>query len=108
MPRKRIMMVGPFPPTIGGITTFMTEVLTSELRNEYCFMPFRTERPTGNIARSSDTYDEILHVGLPCLIKCIVHTLAHVLMFPFSVVKRKIDVVHINTSDYWSFWENSL
>ena len=38
-------MVGPWPPTKGGVTTFMRNVVASSLKEKYDFIPFTTSRP---------------------------------------------------------------
>ena len=60
--KKKILMVGPLPPTVGGITTFIMEVLNSKLNNKYSFIGFGTERPTYNIVRQSSDYTLIFRV----------------------------------------------
>jgi len=104
--KKKILMVGPLPPTIGGITTFITGVLESDLYRRYKFITFGTERPTFGIVRDVRDYTLIFRIGLTCLVKSIMTTIFHILLFPFVLITKSPNLVHINTSTYWSFWEN--
>lgn len=106
--KKKILMVGPLPPTVGGITTFITGTLESDLNRKYKFIAFGTERPTFGIVRDVGDYTLMFRVGLPYLVKSIVSTISHLLMFPFVLIMKSPDLVHIHTSTYWSFWENAV
>ena len=43
--RPRILLVGPMPPTKGGITTFMLNLMGSYLNEQFEFVPYTTTRP---------------------------------------------------------------
>ena len=43
--RPKVLMVGPWPPAKGGVTTFMRNVTRSPLKEKYDFIPFTTSRP---------------------------------------------------------------
>src|SRR5260221_9537408 len=43
--RPKVLMVGPWPPAKGGVTTFMRNVTSSPLKEKYDFIPFTTSRP---------------------------------------------------------------
>jgi len=106
--RKKILVVGPLPPTVGGITTFITSILDSDLNKKYRFITFGTERPTVGIVRDVSDYTVVFQIGLFCLIKSIVWTISHLLTFPFVLFKNRPDIVHVCTASYWSFWENAV
>jgi glycosyltransferase involved in cell wall biosynthesis len=106
--KKKILMVGPLPPTVGGITTFITGILESNLNRKYKFITFGTERPTLGIVYDVRDYTLMFRVGLPCLVKSIMATTSHLLMFPFILIVKSPNLVHIHTSTYWSFWENAV
>lgn len=108
MLRNKILMVGPLPPTIGGITTCMLNILTSDLNKQYEFIPFTTSRPTENLVRGVYDHTLIFHVGLNCLIRAALTTLHHLIIFPISLAQRNPKIVHIHTTDYWPFWESSI
>lgn len=108
MLRNKILMVGPLPPTVGGITTCMLNILTSDLSKEYEFIPFTTSRPTERLVKDFYDYTLIFHMGLKCLIRAALTTLHHIIVFPISLAKRNPKIVHIHTTDYLPFWESSI
>jgi glycosyltransferase involved in cell wall biosynthesis len=108
MLRNKILMVGPLPPTVGGITTCMLNILTSDLNKKYEFIPFTTSRPTERLVKDFYDYTLIFHMGLKCLIRAALTTLHHIIVFPISLAKRNPKIVHIHTTDYWPFWESSI
>ena len=106
--RKKILLLGPLPPTVGGITTFITGILDSDLNKKYRLITFGTERPTVGIVRDVSDYTVVFQIGLFRLIKSIVWTISHLLAFPFALFKNRPDIVHVCTASYWSFWENTM
>jgi glycosyltransferase involved in cell wall biosynthesis len=106
--KKRVLLLGPLPPTVGGITTFITSILNSRLNKKYTFIPFGTERPTAGVGRDMSNYTVVFRIGLYCLIKSTIYTISHLLSFPFALLKKRPDIVHVCTASYWSFWENAV
>lgn len=106
--KKRILMVGPLPPIVGGITSFIIGALDSDLDRRYKLITFGTERPTVGIARDIGDYTLMLRIGLICLVKSIAWTLSHLLTFPLVLFKNRAEIVHVHTASYWSFWENAV
>ncbi len=106
--QKTILLLGPLPPTVGGITTFISDLLKSDLREKYRLTTFGTERPTLGIFKSAYDYTIIIHIGFFALIKSLFCTISHLLVFPFILLRCRPAIVHINTASYWSFWENAL
>lgn len=109
MEKKRILIVGPFPPTVGGITTFIKGMIESNLAERYMLIPFDTSRPVlkGKIPSVQD-YSILLFVEPLYLFKCALVTLYHLLLFPVVLLLARPNVVHIHTPSYWPFWENSF
>jgi glycosyltransferase involved in cell wall biosynthesis len=101
-------VLGPLPPTVGGVTTFITGMLESDLNEKYRLITFGTERPTVGIVRDVSDYTVVFQIGLFRLIKSIVWTISHLLTFPFVLFKNRPDIVHVCTASYWSFWENAV
>ena len=101
-------MVGPLPPTVGGITSLIKSILESDLNKKYRFITFATERPTSGIVKDVNDYTLIFHIGLTCLAKSAASTMHHLLNFPFTLIFKHPNLVHINTPSYWAFWENSI
>jgi glycosyltransferase involved in cell wall biosynthesis len=108
IPKKKILLVGPLPPTVGGITTFISNILKSSLKEKYTFITFGTHRPTFGLTRKGSDYAVALRIGPSFLAKSVISTLCHLLKFPLILLKDRPHIVHICTASYWPFWENSL
>ncbi|MCX5659220.1 MAG: glycosyltransferase family 4 protein [Planctomycetota bacterium] len=98
-------MVGPLPPTRGGVTTYMLNVMGSFLNERFTFLPFTTSRPPKKNVAANWGYTAILRGGVMRLISGALITLWHVLIFPFVMLIRRPAVVHVMASDYLVFWE---
>ena len=63
--RPKVLMVGPWPPTPGGVATFISNVVSSPLREKYDFVPFTTARPRKrNVSGDNYGYAAMLRGGL--------------------------------------------
>jgi glycosyltransferase involved in cell wall biosynthesis len=98
-------MVGPFPPTKGGVTTFMLRLMDSRLNERFDFVPFTTSRPPKKNTLNNWGYAAMLRGGIGRLFFGIGVTAWHVLQFPFVLFARNINIVQIQASDYQAFWE---
>jgi len=106
--RKRVLMVGPFPPTVGGITSCIHSIMNSPLKNEYEFVPFTTGRPTVGVGKDSTDYSIIFKMNLRSLSKAVLVTFYHIISYPFILVAKAPTLVHIHTTDYLNFFESSF
>jgi hypothetical protein len=61
--RPRVLLVGPMPPTKGGVTTFMLNLMASPLAAEVMFIPFTTSRPPKQNVTDNWGYGAILRGG---------------------------------------------
>ncbi|HEX6008153.1 MAG TPA: hypothetical protein VFY80_09330, partial [Burkholderiales bacterium] len=104
--RPRIMMVGPWPPTKGGVTTFMRNVVRSPLGQKYDFVPFTTSRPgKRNVTRDKYGYAAVFRGGVKRVLQGIAITLWHLVLYPWVVLVRRPAVIQIQASDFQAFWE---
>lgn len=107
--RPRIMMVGPWPPTKGGVTTFMLNVVRSPLKHKYDFIPFTTSRPgKRNVKGDNYGYAAVLRGGLKRVLQGILITMWHVGIYPWVVLRHRPSVIQIQASDFQAFWEATL
>lgn len=106
--KPRVLMVGPFPPTKGGVTTFMLNVINSPLSDRFEFVPHTTSRPPKKNVVDNYGYAAMFKGGIGRLIAAGWATLWHLISFPFVLVFRRIDVVQIQSSDFQTFWESCL
>ena len=105
----KILMVGPWPPTKGGITTFMRNVVGSPLKQQYRFIPFTTSRPgKRNVKGDNYGYLAMFRGGAKRAIMGILITLWHLAIYPFVVIARRPAVIQIHASDFQAFWEAAL
>ena len=107
--RPKVLMVGPWPPTLGGVATFVNNVVRAPLREKYDFVPFTTARPgKRNVSGDNYGYVAILRGGLKRVVQGILVTLWHFVAYPWVVVLRRPKVIQIQASDFHAFWEASL
>jgi glycosyltransferase involved in cell wall biosynthesis len=102
-------MVGPWPPTTGGVTTFMRNVISSPLKEQYEFIPFTTSRPgKRNVNGDNYGYIAVFRGGLKRVAQGICITLWHLAVYPWVVALRRPAVIQVQASDFQAFWEASL
>src|SRR5713226_1270612 len=107
--RPKVLMVGPWPPTQGGVTTFMRNVVGSSLKEKYDFIPFTTSRPgKRNVKGDNYGYFAVLRGGLKRVAQGILITLWHLAVYPCVLAARRPQVIQIQASDFQAFWEASL
>jgi glycosyltransferase involved in cell wall biosynthesis len=107
--RCRVLMVGPWPPTKGGVTTFMRNVAASQLKDKYDFIPFTTSRPgKRNVKQDNYGYAAIFRGGVKRVVQGIAITLWHLAIYPWIVAVRRPAVIQIQASDFQAFWEAAL
>jgi glycosyltransferase involved in cell wall biosynthesis len=106
--RKKVLVLGPLPPTSGGIATFFIGIFSSSLSERYQLIAFGTERHNLGISKTVQDYTQVFRIGFLGLVRSFVWTFSHLLTFPFALLKNRPDIVHINTASYWPFWENAL
>jgi glycosyltransferase involved in cell wall biosynthesis len=107
--RPKVLLVGPWPPTCGGVTTFLRNLAGSTLRERYEFVPFTTSRP-GKRRHGADNYGyaAILRGGARRVVQGLAITLYHLLLYPWFVLLRRPAVIQVQASDFQAFWESAL
>lgn len=103
-----MLLVGPFPPTTGGVTTFMLNLMGSDLTRDVDFIPYTTSRPPKKNVVDNYGYAAILKGGVLRLFVAAFATLWHLVSFPFVLWFRRIDIVQIQSSDFQTFWESCI
>lgn len=104
--RPRVLVVGPFPPTKGGVTTFMLNLTSSMLKDRFDFIPFTTSRPPKKGTLNNYGYAAMFRGGVGRVISGMAVTAWHVISFPLAL--SRIDVVQVQASDYQAFWESAV
>jgi glycosyltransferase involved in cell wall biosynthesis len=106
--RPVVLLVGPMPPTKGGVTTFMVNLMASPLNVEFEFVPFDTSRPPKKNVAENWGYRAVLRGGVGRVLWGAMVTIWHLLKFPFAIVAGRIELVQVQASDYQVFWEAAL
>src|SRR5258708_27012715 len=107
--RPKVLIVGPWPPNNGGVTTFMCNVVSSPLKEQYEFIPFSTSRPgKRNVKGDNYGYVAMFRGGFKRVVQGIFITLWHLAIYPCILVARRPEVIQIQASDFQAFWEASL
>lgn len=104
--RPKVLLVGPFPPVVGGVTRFMLNLMSSPLAERFEFVPFTTSRPPKRNVIENWGYGSVLRGGVIRLFQGVAITLWHIVKFPFVV--PRVDLVQIQSSDFQVFWESSV
>lgn len=105
-----VLIVGPMKPAVGGIATYIDDVLNSNLTNFFELIPFNISRPlyNGKKAPNSNNYGVIFNFSLSYLLKALYVTLLNIFKFPYVIVKKNPSLIHVHTAGYLSFFESSL
>jgi glycosyltransferase involved in cell wall biosynthesis len=93
------------PPTLGGITTFMLNLMASPLSEEFDFRAYTTTRPRKKNVINNYGYSAVLRGGVFRIIQGIWLTAWRLAVFPFRLLFNRIDIVQVQASDYQVFWE---
>ena len=96
------------PPTKGGVTTFMLNLMASPLAQQVRYVPFTTSRPPKRDVTENWGYRAMLRGGVRRIALGTLVTLWHLASFPFAVIQARVDLVQIQASDYQVFWEAGL
>ncbi|HSF18508.1 MAG TPA: glycosyltransferase family 4 protein [Vicinamibacteria bacterium] len=106
--RPRVVVAGILPPSVGGITSFLLEMMSSSLAEDFELIPFNTGRPHKPNVTNNTGYRALWNAGIGRMLRAIVVTLKHVLTFPWLLWKSRPSLIHLHTSPYWSFWESAV
>ncbi len=107
MSKPRILLVGPWPPTKGGVTTFMQNLAgDQDLQGDYAFIPHTTSRPAKQDTTENWGYRALFAGGLARAFTAVWISLWHFLIFPWRVIAGRISLVQVMASDFFVFWES--
>jgi glycosyltransferase involved in cell wall biosynthesis len=108
MVKPKIMLVGPWRGSAGGVRTFMMNVIESELQTSHEFLRFNTARPAKPDVVDNYGYRAMFRGGIRRILAGAIVTLSHLVAFPFVLALRRPDIVQIQSSDFQTFWESAL
>lgn len=91
--KNTVLIVGPTPPPMGGIATYVNDMLKSSINNEYKILHLNTARS---------------HFIKKSFIKNLLLFSKNTLKLIRSLCINHPKIVHIHTSSYLAFWEKSI
>lgn len=110
MKQKKILIVGPVPPPVGGISLYVKKLLDSKsIGNNYQLILFNTAILKGVRRfekRNERSYLDFLSDGIIPGVRLVLNVLATFFSFTSFLRKKRPDVVHVFTSSFWGFWRN--
>ncbi|MCS7083268.1 MAG: glycosyltransferase family 4 protein [Bacteroidetes bacterium] len=106
--RLRVLLVGLFPPTVGGITSILLRMTQGPLAEWVDLVPFNTSRPPKKRGTGDPSYRALFSDGLGRFVQGAWVTLQHLVAFPGVLRQVRPDVVHIHAPPFAPFWESAL
>jgi glycosyltransferase involved in cell wall biosynthesis len=94
--KAQILVVGPSPPSIGGVETFVQLLLSSRLADKYQLIHIDTTRDRGGQGKQS----KLVLINLYYLAR----QLAAVLV---ACVRQRPRIIHLPVTSYISFWKGA-
>jgi len=105
----RVMVVGPFSETAGGVLTFQKNLMQrSDLKERWDFVPFSTSRPAKQTTSDNYSYGALFNSGLKRTAVGLGITAWHLSAFPVALKRHRTDLVQIQSSDFYNFWESMI
>lgn len=105
--RRPVLVVGPWANTAGGVVTFQKNLTAcASLQDDWELRPFNISRPPKKSNDASGTYSSILSDGFGRFFRGVAVSALNVARFPAFALDA--EVLQIQSSDYFSFWESML
>ncbi len=111
-PSRRVLVVGPLPPQIGGIESFIGYLLRTQLTQNYDIQLLDISKPRvkNNQARYATLsgYSLCFKRHPRVLLASYAYSAKFFIRFLRLTFMRSYDVLHLHTASYTSFWEKCL
>ncbi|MBN2410904.1 glycosyltransferase family 4 protein [candidate division KSB1 bacterium] len=106
----KILMVGPLSPPTGGMENFLRELLNSKI-HRYCKILFLdNSKPV--IIKSKYNYKTGYAASFQrrflTIFVSYLYSIYYFMKYQFVLLFRHVDIVHIHTASYTSFWEKTV
>ncbi|MFT5684844.1 MAG: glycosyltransferase involved in cell wall biosynthesis [Myxococcota bacterium] len=109
MSNPTVVVVGPFTPGAGGVLTFQKNLTErSTLKERWKFSRFSTSRPAKDKASDNYSYGALFNSGIKRTLTGIGVTGWHVATFPAVLKRRGAQVIQVQSSDFYNFWEGMI
>ena len=107
MKHPKVLVVGPFSEQAGGVITFQRNLMEySDLKERWTCIPYNISRPAKKNQNIAHGYEAFLQSDVSRMMKAVGITFKNMLSFPRAL--HDIDVLQIQSSDYYSFWEAAV
>lgn len=103
---KKILVVGPILDS-GGVTRFVKDLLNSKLG--YHLFVFDTAKPVKIYTSKGPLgYRTLIAAGIGRAVKNGCIFLKNIIKYPIFLIRNRPNLIHIASSSYWNFFENSF
>jgi len=96
----KFMLVGPFPPQVGGIANFDYELKKALIKKDILLFEFNNSRILKNITSSFINLKPIRYLIASIIV------IKNLIRFPLFLMMKLPDVVYINTPSFFPFFES--
>jgi glycosyltransferase involved in cell wall biosynthesis len=103
-----VLMVGAMPPQLGGIERYVGDLVASDLASRHRVIPFNLNKPWVNSKTSFKTlagYQRSFGRGVRTVLTSYAYSLFFFTKFLLYLLTTWIDIIHIHSASYTSFWE---
>jgi len=105
-----ILMIGPLSPPTGGMETFLRELLKSQIHLNFKILHLNNSKPA--IMKSKYNfktgYAASFQRSFLTICKSYLYSIYYFFKYLFLLLFKRIDIVHIHTASYTSFWEKTV
>ena len=109
MSQPTVIVVGPFDTGAGGVITFQKNLIErSSLKERWNFSRFSTSRPPKKKTSDNYSYGALFNSGLKRTMSGIGVTGWHISTFPAVLKRRGAQVIQVQSSDFYNFWEGMI
>ena len=108
MSKLTVLHISPAPPQLGGMEAYMGNLLDSSLVERHSIILLNISKPRlfiGGTYNIKTGYAGAFKRRLSITLTSYSYSLKFFLQFILKLSFRKIDVIHIHTASYTSFWE---
>lgn len=111
MNKLNVLHVSPAPPQLGGMEAYMGNLLASTLVQKHHILLLNISKPRlflGGVYDIKTGYAGAFRRKLSITLTSYAYSLKFFLQFLWLLMFRNIDIVHIHTASYTSFWEKCM
>ena len=107
--RTNVLIIGPLPPQVGGIESYLGYLLKTKLTQKYHIRVLNISKPAINSSKKSfaslSGYDRCFKRGWRILAQSYLYSMYFFMRYLWELLSHPVDYVHIHTASYTSFWE---